>query len=142
MKTNHKCQISLVLSVFVLMLMLSSCGSRGNNQRQRKTYLDRPVSSFVQNSSGISQKIVLNKNNMTYQVYDKFVVTGSSEWSLSAEGSYTEDVQIDNSVVKIEFRQNGGFQHLGDYRSAKVFLNNDTLEAYAPSNTFDGHYVE
>ncbi len=139
MKALFKNLFYLLLSIFVLILIIG-CGSHSNNQR--KTYLDRQVSSYVQNSDGIAQKIVLNRSEKTYKVYDKYVVTGSSEWSLSAEGHYSEEVQNDNSVIKIQFRQNGGFQHLGDYRSAKVFLNNDALEAYAPSNTFSGCYRE
>lgn len=139
MKAQFK--IICLLSALLATLLFVGCNSRSNKQ-QKNTYLDRSISTYVQNASGIAQKIVLYRDIKTYKVYDKFVAAGSHEWSLSAEGYYSEDEDENNGVIELSFRQNGDFSSLGDYRWAKVFVNNDVLEAYAPANTFRGYYSE
>lgn len=131
--------ISIILSLILGGLSLFE-GCKSQSKSKNKTYLDRDVSTYVQNASGIAQKIVLNRSTKTYKVYDKFVAAGSYDWSLSAEGYYSEDGPANNGVIEISFRQNGDFTSLGDYRSAKILMDNDMLRAFSPANTFIGYY--
>lgn len=121
--------------VIVMLFLMVGCGSQGNKKKQ--TYLDRNMSTYVQYSSGISQKIELHRDTHTYYTYDRFDVTNSSNWSVSCKGSYSEEPINESGVVIIYF---DGAEHLGDYRSGKIYTDTDVLVASAPSNVFKGKY--
>lgn len=132
---------SLVIIPIILSLILGGLslfvGCNMQSSKQSQSYLDRNVSTYVQYNSGISQKIELHRDTHTYISYDRFDAVGSSDWSVSCKGSYSEEPINEDGIIQIYFN---GAEHLGDYRSGKIYTKSDRLVARAPSNVFEGSY--
>lgn len=132
--------VSIILSLVLGSLALfEGCNMQSGRKssKQSQSYLDRNVSIYVQYNSGISQKIELHRDNHTYISYDRFDVTGSSDWSISCKGSYSEEPINEDGIIQIYFN---GAERLGHYRSGKIYTKSDRLVAHAPSNVFEGYY--
>lgn len=139
MKNNNLITRSLVKIAIVLSLILSGLMLfEGCNMQQSQSYLYRNVSTYVQYNSGISQKIELHRDTHTYVTYDRFDAIGRGDWSVSCKGSYSEEPINEEGVIQIYFN---GAEHLGDYRSGKIYTKSDKLVARAPSNVFEGNYI-
>ncbi|MBR4479310.1 MAG: hypothetical protein IKO88_04830 [Bacteroidales bacterium] len=108
-------------------VLVCSCGGTSNKSVTKHNYLNRTVSAYSTEESGIDQKIVLNRETKEYQMYLRAVIY-DGDWELSDKGHYQESIdnntvtcELDNAMVK-------GEEKLGTVFRVKIYLDSRTAE--------------
>lgn len=143
--------ITAAITIGVIGIILGGISLKTSEKKQAKqteqakqTYFDRTISTYENIASGISYRVVFNRDNMSFIVYSRFDFRNKTQWEKQYSGTYIEDKSESNDYQVICYLKIEEDEHrsLGDFLKAEININTDEVLMIAPANECICYHVD